>query len=846
VTQAVKLDPIRDRVLVTEFLRLLPNFQYRIAYRCRQQLWERGFDKVKVNHLLLCWWKVKVLKHTFSWHKLFVSFLHTVLWGEHSLFFCEEQERYAQFTDHEIGEVDVRSSERRPATSKVGNDYSGVHQFAHWSMYFNKDGVFNDHPRFKGKEEFRGQLSLEALLPLSMFPFYEIKKESKTAQLCYLPYKLDKLEEFRSLFKNLLRKYAPEKIFVPPIESTYKVGSQKFNDNGVPKYDSEKPTTYECGFLLQSFMTGPQTLREVWLPDKQTKILNGFWMPIYQQIIENIPYYANNYPEDESLWDSIKAKLHGYAVLFDISGFGLQFIREYLKVAAEEVVSFYNLNSELTNSLGLLCKILDSVKLQDPDSYRYSYPKRGIGLGYFENLKTLCVCAILDHTDPISIFGDQGLIPFSIKNRKNHPRTLLEAHGFVFLKPEKARILPSIETGILFGGLWMTPTSFTRKKEFFSKFSGACDGRFHWERKDALNSIEFPESYNHIWRYLPFHYEIAFGYEFHRADSLNHPHDFGLGKYQAQYEKGESRFVAVRKIPKPKATFETYVHRGAFPTKRGIPLSASKDYSRKRANAYKRCSIQNTYFEEFFNPVVELKDEPLHLSKIARMTPFWQACRLLVIDGIDTGTVTSELSSQECIRALGQYPFAEDPFKVKATGGYSIKSLYYMTAGTTPEQQQLLDIVSDSEKAYGSYVWARHKKDIPLSFSWDYGVKQDRVRQVVRDLPNRISVPDIIRKPLAVPKYGQEIDNSQLLNLITAQLSEEVDESYLPTNLDSWGKEETLFSEGEVQMEIPPEEDDVDVDFFFEPDIDMTDEPEHRPQSPGLEDLTSEPSEWVL
>jgi hypothetical protein len=812
------LDPVGDRYLVEEFVRQNRHFSFREARKTKRDLLERRFSLDKINHLLMCWWKLKLLRDSYSRHRLYKEYLYLAY---DKLFFPEHQEEYSDFLDHIVGQGDDIILQGRTYRITRPTQVEGAKLSSIWDRFFILEKVVPEPE----------QLGLEAALPLSMFPMWDIQKPSKTDTLCDLPLKLDKLEDFKLRFRALLEKYSPDRLFVPTHLSCYKPGGQRYNDAGKVRRDYEIPENWNCGFKFQRFLTGPLSPREVWLPDKATKLSNSFWFPLCAQIIRRIPYYANNYTTAEELHNSIKHKLQGNCVIFDVSGFGLQFQRQYLEAAIDEIAAFYDPNPALLEGVKEIKQILSEVWLEMPDG-RFKKPARGIGLGYYESLKTLCVCAILDHTNPISLFGDQGLIPGKgIALIRNHPRTILSSHGFVFTDPLKARILPDIETGILYAGYWITPTTIVAKKEYLSKLSGALDGMYHWERKLALESISLPVTYQHIWKYLSFQYEIVFGYEFFKTESMYHPSNLGVDQ-TAPEEKGNIRALAVTRLNPPRNEFTSYVHKLGLPTRKGISLSLCKDFSIKRSKVWKASlhKTMNTYYYEMVHPkVVPNHTQKAHVTEVASATPMWQAVRLLLLEDIDTGTISRDLPPQQLIDAVGQYPHAENPYEVKATGGYRLDSLYVVPRGHSDEGLSLSQLLIEAKKNMMSYVFRKDTKSIPPSYAWDDWIDQTKVRlklqtAVKEKNPYLLSMYSSYlaggeTPPAEEPASEPSIDLSSMVALINKQTAQS-DESEVEVEhqefslLNTWGEEEGT---GDMSVYRLPEPESPSVHHSYSP-----------------------------
>jgi hypothetical protein len=813
---------------VEEWIRIVPDFSYKKAFLAKEGLIKRYADPDKVQHVALCWFRLKVLYSAFYQNTIFRNY---IVKAYRLLNFLENQEEYSDFLDHWLGESTEAGSKsigNQPISSLSGYTKSSI-----WRPFFGPNA-----------------LSVDNALSLSLFVLYEIEKPSKTEQLCWQPYDNSRETEFSEKFEKFLDKYLPKKLYVPDDLACHHPGTKKFNDGGSVRHDYEEPINdWNSGFQLQSFLTGPLTVREVWLPGRVTKMNNAFWFIIIAQIIRNVPYYANNYPEPEQLWNSVKSKLKGSAVHFDVTGFGLQFPRSLLEIAARAISRRYYTNVQFDARVTELVTILNEVWLQYPDG-SFKKPLRGIGLGYYETLKTICVLALIDESDPISVFGDQGLIPLNMKKRKTtHPMYTLPPFGFIFDEAKasglssvrKIKQLPNIETGVLWGGLWLTPNSYTVKKSWTPAFAGALACQYHWERKAALHSLRLDKDKAHLWKYISFHYEIAFGYEFYASESLAHPENLGINPEAIQV-LGNTRHKHVFHVPSPKTRFTSNMGRTVFPTS-DITRKDAKTYSIERRKAYNRNRIINTIIDEIIHPKIVMNNTRApQLSVAASKTPFWQAARELLLYNNDVGTISYELSDSDLRSAIMKYSLADNPYEVKATGGYRITSLYKGIWGTSTEHAELTDIILNARKdKAGSYIYNRNLEILPPSAAWDEWNKE----------ANFAKRPKLVTKnPYLLEKFHSELvglttvqlseRDNDFISLLQAQLSNK-DEGAVMTDgsaIDTW---EDVH--GELSAARPEAEYHEDLNDFYE----LLDPPEeelaYRPESPKG---ATESYTWIL
>jgi hypothetical protein len=248
----------------------------------------------------------------------------------------------------------------------------------------------------------------EWVIPMTLFP--RINFEKSKMHLAFEPYELgpELVKEAHDRIFKYLMKLDVKRIFMPKADVLQKHGNQKYNDGGIVRYDYERPTiSFDSSFKYQRFLTQPLTPREVWLPGKAIKQNNVFFMQLHRQFLKADPVYPS--PDSEVNHERIKKYLKDGFLKFDISGFGFQYLRELLKIGNRCIQELYPCTT-LDEQCEIFERILDNVKVEMPDG-TFKYPQRGIGLGYYEDLKTIVMLALLDHLDPISVYGDQGLLP---------------------------------------------------------------------------------------------------------------------------------------------------------------------------------------------------------------------------------------------------------------------------------------------------------------------------------------------------------------------------------------------------------------------------------------------------
>jgi hypothetical protein len=861
VVRKVMLNRRTDVQLVSDFRVLCPRFEMRQARKAKAILTERGYALEKVEHVLLCWWKLKLLRDATRHHQDYINYIDKVY---DELFLPEWQKQYKDFLDFEVCALEeskdglLTPMSSRGTRSRV-NRYNAKNETrrdskSYWILYL------------KGRH-----IGLQWLVPTSALPWYESEKEeSKTETLTSIPYDATNEPEFRTRVTLFLKRYAPKKLFLPSIHACLRVGMQRYNDGGETRRDSELPkNSWNSGFLLQEFMTGPLTPREVWLPGRTIKANNSFWFSITDQICRACPWFAYNYSTVEELYNSIKVHLEGNLSFFDVSGYGLQYPRPLLRIIVEEIRSLYYDAPRLVEQADYLLNLLESVEVQLPSGRFIHPPERGIGLGYYEALKTIGVLAILMHLKPISIYGDQGFLPSqpeksitSLSNFKRYdggsygPRRELETFGFYFKDSEKAPEVTFAQYGIPWSGTIMSKEKLTLKKSLLPQLFGALSGEFHWERKNALRSIIFPREMEYMWNYIAFQYELVFGWEFTPGDSMGHPDNAGVNPLATRVV-GFDLLRYVDSLEPPKHSFESQMSLSIYPTRNPIPASEAKKFSIKRKKTYLTTkNIPNSYSLEAINPRIRLNNNIRpELSNEAKSTPFWQAARLLLMDGVHTGTITCGLTNEKARRALSSHSLAPNPFEAKATGGYSIETLHYHPSGPPEELVELMDCIEAAHEDQGVYTFRRDMQSVPPVDSISSGVPEDVIGRIVRQ-PVRYNTNPYVNRIAYEYLVNQErrehepvdLDLSDLKATITSQfemIAAQADSPPVWGETEAWdyvpdeAPEHEQDDENIVKPDSDPEEENL-WDALEEGD----EETSYRPSSPGPLNEESEHS-WI-
>jgi len=502
-------------------------------------------------------------------------------------------------------------------------------------------------------------------IPISAFPRYSYTKEGKM-KYSFFEFKGERLGEFRELTREFISSLPINELFVPPPDLCLRVSSSRRNDGGVVLRDYERSRipTKPGSFLYQRFNPKPLETREVWLPDRTTKINNAFWMLIGRQILKSSDIYPD--PDPEVTWDRIKDKLYQFG-LFDMSGFGFQYPREYLEIIAEEICHHFYCNEIYDNLLDLR-SIFKNVNVQMEDG-KFVYPPRGIGLGYYEDLKTIGIMAVLAKFQPISLYGDQGLL---LDYTLNDAVERLRYFEFIILDDKYQYKRNTVK----WSGWTMTTGFAKRPKQVLSPLISFLNAQYHWERKLILRSFSemFPQTYKEYSKKLPFFYELIFGYEFHKTDSLLHFRNGGVS-ITAPVRTGFLKSVLAERLISPADNIvDNIIYNTPFFTE--WKRADAKAHSIKRKVTYQKTHPHtNSFVYEYVNPYIKYNDNRKpQLPRLAGVVTDAQETKLIVNHQLTTGKYTHGLNTDEMLRALHLSSLSNNPFKSHATGGYSVET----------------------------------------------------------------------------------------------------------------------------------------------------------------------------
>jgi hypothetical protein len=546
------------------------------------------------------------------------------------------------------------------------------------------------------------------MIPYGAFPL--IYYEKSKMDLAFREVTPIDEKEKEDTIRRYLFKLDLKELFIPPADILYKIGNNFYNDRGEIKKDYERASKYDSGFKYQAFMAQPLQPREVWLPSKKIKHNNLFWMIICRQFLKRDPTYP--VPDPDVLWNRLKDM--GHFMRFDISGFGFQYIRKYLEILVRVIEEMYPC-SLLTIMSDEAVDIFNDVRVEMPDG-SVVRPPRGIGLGYYEDLKTICMIAILDKYQPYSVYGDQGLIPTMTGW---DALTDLISSGFIFDSDDKVWASSTADTSawsVKWAGIRMSPQNYKIYKDLSSKILNLFFVREHWERKNGLYSFykEYPEFYKRNNKKFIKLYQLYFGDELYPNDTSTSFNDVGINantKHTVGYKKDYR--LSNYKVPYSDQLFELPYSTPFLTRKKNVwPIKVAKDFSKKRLAIYKNSPFIDSSVYYYVNPRLEYNSV---FRPSEKLLPEWAEYLYIAMHGASTGSFTYNLTSSKMKGGIMDMSLSKDPLRAVASGGYKILDMHHRRPLACLEWQSTVDALSTVTKRHIDYI---QRADLPVSIYW--------------------------------------------------------------------------------------------------------------------------------
>jgi len=570
-----------------------------------------------------------------------------------------------------------------------------------------REAMFSHNPLFNARGNTQDAPSLVG------FPYWDIvpTKESKM-YLCDLePPSSAQIAKFRAKAKIYLDKICPRSINLPEEEMALKIGTSWYKDGPTQKRDFEKPEySYSGSLRYQKFMTGPATVREVWLPPKAYKLSSTWWHLLLTEIIKSQKDIAVNEDILEIFKDVSKRWKPNRSI--DLKGCGLQYPREYLLVIMEEIARIYNIEEIYEQKT--IAENLFSTLSVEMDANKYVYPKRGVGLGYFAHLMTVASRIILDDCYVIKMFSDDILVRDQDYEKAC---SYFEEFGMV-LNEKKCGIYSKEET--IFAGHVMN-----RRAQYpgnLSNYQGPMAAmftkRYHWERKQIATLLDSEQQ-----RYVAYHYERIFGYEFFRGESMLHPDNGGI-YVAAPVIGGTTDLQCMKHFKSPyQETMEDIVFGMPFYNNQ-MGLQTAREFHNLRKRVWKDRVVISTWMDEAVHPETTSNLTEQYLkSKLALKAPSWSEDQLMAYHGQHFGLKTCGLSGEDILHALYQNKYSRNPYHDYVTGGSEVTSLFYIDKPLDSERLEEAELYAQAQNISGYVIYRQDYYDT-FHYSEDADTKQ--------------------------------------------------------------------------------------------------------------------------
>jgi hypothetical protein len=512
------------------------------------------------------------------------------------------------------------------------------------------------------------------------------------------------------------------------------------------------------------------------------------------------------YPSSDPVktWNQFKDKISDL-VRFDISAFGIQYPRVFLQIAVDVLNELYPC-TVMQEQHDLVTEVLTNVTVTLPDETVVK-PIRGIGLGYFEDLKTLFMLSVLDKHNPISVYGDQGILPLT---GLGAIEDLIQA-GFI-LKFEKIEFVASTNV-LLWGGNTMQKYRFYRRKAFLAPLLESFFSRTHWERKNALLSVakDNYELYTRVFKARL--YQRFFSYEFFPGDYNLHVEQGGL-RLDVPYVAGYNKLYRLRHFMMPKQL-------NYFSISHNLPHTVRREtcsnkvaiaFSKKRFSIYRSTRLEDDAQEYNIYPRYTYNaDRP---SRAPSTLPNWAELALIYKHGCHTGAFTYGVDPSEFLKTVEQFPYASNPFEARARGGYKLQSGPFLARPMVNQDWKAVAVKLQQLEEYSNTLKV-NRIDLPLNI-WQ--VQDERYETEVvpylRDtLKRKRSVASLVTSSSDKP----DEDRAQVLIQERAHIMDTLLKKKDPSTLLR-----SLIEEKYIEPELVDSESETDIPFVEE---DSDDEP---------------------
>jgi hypothetical protein len=447
-------------------------------------------------------------------------------------------------------------------------------------------------------------------------------------------------------------------------------------------------------------MTGALVTREVWLPSKAYKY-NSIW---WHQYVGPINDVVKHLVTSDSPLEIANSFFKGYrpCKFIDLKGCGLQYPREYILIIMEVINKLYP-SAEGEEHMNIAKSLFDNILIEEDDGEMY-HPLRGVGLGYYTNLMVLASAIMLSDCEIFKMFSDDILI-FEEDYQKGIDSFL--SYNMI-LNYKKC------------GELWYKSPMFAGCQFYTddqnistlllenAELSAIFTKRYHHERKSIARSLN-----KNTIMYFCYHYEKLFGYEFFKGESVLHPQNLGINTLAFPI-KGwrDDYFISKMNNVKKKDESNEFIYpHPSNPTRKEMKLLHFK-----RKEAYKHRTFCDVTYEEYLHPQIEERGRGLRnkLDSIARSTPIWSEFNQMVYKHTEVGKYSLNIDKSKVNKALGLFPFSDNPMACYQRGGYDIITPYYYPMPAEDAKQQLAELVLVCKKE--NQKWAEASFDRSTEF----------------------------------------------------------------------------------------------------------------------------------
>jgi hypothetical protein len=352
-------------------------------------------------------------------------------------------------------------------------------------------------------------------VPLRAMPFWELQLEIDKKSKMYLteldPPSKEKIERIRPLIRAFLEKYSPKTMRIPFHKEMRQYNRGKYSDGLCIKENHQDSTYAYCDFQYQAFMTTPHQLREVWLPPQGYKYQSNFWHSLASQSLQRTGWSCNDKSIEQI--EQMMCKRVVPMTTLDLAGSGLQFPREYIIVVMEEISRMYK-HPEISENLRIATNMLNNLYIADYQLGPYK-PKRGVGLGYFTNLKSIVIGAILHDVHIVVAYDDDIL-----HATEDHAKAVEILESYDLVINQKKTGVEWGEFPFFMGVGWNTTdvtNCYCAFQNHNTSLAAIFSARYHWQRKEIISTLEIDDLSPQL---IAFQVELVFGYENYKSDYL--------------------------------------------------------------------------------------------------------------------------------------------------------------------------------------------------------------------------------------------------------------------------------------------------------------------------------------